>query len=157
MTPSQLLAKTKAGIRAECAKQGIDDASRKAMMMRLAGVASSTALNLKGALAVMDHLRKTGGATASKTPNEWAFNEWAFVFRQAADRQTYLKKIYKQAQKLGALQTPSVEVMPKGYVEGIASQMAGATQPLEFCDPERLHKIVQALEVHLKRLGQEGQ
>jgi len=150
-TPSQLLAKTKAGIRAECAKQGIDDDARKAMMMRLAGVASSTALNLKGALAVMDHLRKTGGATAS-TPNEWAF-----VFRQAADRQTYLKKIYKQAQKLGALQTPPVEVMPKAYMEGIAARMAGATQPMEFCDPERLHKIVQALEVHLKRLGQEGQ
>lgn len=146
MTPSQLLAKTKAGIRAECTKQGIDDASRKAMMMRLAGVASSTQLSIKGALAVMDHLRKTGGATASKTPNEWAF-----VFCQAADRQTYLRKIYKQAQKLGALQTPPVEVMPKVYVEGIASQMAGATQPLEFCDPERLHKIVQALEIHLKR------
>lgn len=150
MTPSQLLAKTKAGIRAECAKQGIDDHARKALMMRLAGVASSTALNLKGALAIMDHLRKTGGATASKTPNEWAF-----VFRQAADRQTYLKKIYKQAQKLGALQTPPVEVMPKAYMEGIAARMAGATQPLEFCSPERLHKIVQALEVHLKRL--EGQ
>lgn len=138
MTPSQLLAKTKAGIRAECAKQGIDDHARKALMMRLAGVASSTALNLKGALAVMDHLRKTP-------------NEWAFVFRMSADRQTYLRKIYKQAQKLGALQTPPVPVMPKSYMEGIAARMAGATQPLEFCDPERLHKIVQALEVHMKR------
>ncbi len=151
-TPSQLLAKTKAGIRAECAKQGIDDHARKALMMRLAGVASSTALNLKGALAIMDHLRKTGSPRNSKTPNEWAF-----VFRMSEDRQTYLKKIYKQAQKLGAQQIPPVPVMPKAYMEGIAARMAGATQPLEFCDPERLHKIVQALEVHLKRLGQEGQ
>lgn len=144
--PAQLLAKTKSGIRAECAKQGIDDASRKAMMMRLAGVASSTELNLKGALAVMDHLRKTGGAGASKTPNEWAF-----VFRQAPDRQVYLRKIYKQAEKLGALQSPPVAVMNKAYVEGITEQMRGTDQPLEFCDAEQLRKVMLALEIHLNR------
>jgi len=147
MTPAQALAKTKAAIRAECAKQGIDDYARKAMMMRLAGVRSSTKLDPTGARAVVDHLRKTGRSASAKAPNEWAF-----VFRQSPDRQTYLRKIYKLAQKLGGLQQPPVDVMPKRYMEGIASQMAGATQPLEFCEPERLRQIVQAMEVYLKRL-----
>lgn len=144
MAASPQLKKYLSGIRAECAKQGIDDDSRRTLMMRLAGVSSSTQLNLTGAKAVLDHLRKTGGPVRSR-------GEWFFTFRMPKPNQVFLKKIYRLAERIGKAQQPPVKVMPKKYIEGIATQMTGATAPLEFCDCDRLHKIVQALEVYVRR------
>ena len=80
-------------------------------------------------------------------------NEWAFTFNLPESRRLYAKKIFRLAERVGKLQTPPVPVATKAYIEGITAQMRGATQPLEFCDPEQLHKVVQALEVYLKRHG----
>lgn len=133
--PAYDLATLRRAIRAECTRQGIDDDGRRALMLSKADVRSSTDLDLRGAQRVLDHLRRTGGKPVS---------EWAFVFRAPADRQPHLKKIYKQAQARN---------WTKGYVESIAEQMAKVETKLEFCDVERLHKIVQAIEVFKRRHG----
>ncbi|MDR1889640.1 MAG: regulatory protein GemA [Zoogloeaceae bacterium] len=169
ITPAVALKKLCAGIRAECAKQGIDDDTRRAMMSRVAGVGSSKDLDLRGANAVLAHLRRSDGrrqrtedsqhAGASRPVTEQSSvirpqsseNEWRFVFSCAAARQKYLRKIYRQAETLGAMQSPPVTVMPKKYVEGIARQMVSAATLLEFCGEDTLHAIVQALETHIQR------
>lgn len=123
---------------------GMDDDTYRAMLIGVAGVDSSSKLDYNGMTVVLKHLRASG----FKAVNEGK-NEWSFVFKLTPDRQTYAKKIYRLAQKLGTADVPK----SKAYIEGIAAQMAGATKPLEFCDEEDLHKIIQALEVYLKRQG----
>jgi hypothetical protein len=152
ITPTAALKKLCAGIRAECAKQGIDDDTRRAMMQSIAGVASSKSLDLQGAKAVLAHLQGTGRAPASD--RKWGNNpagEWRFVFSCVPGRQKYLRKIYRQAETIGAMQSPPVAVMPKKYIEGIARQMVGAATLLEFCAEDTLHAIVQALETYILR------
>lgn len=122
---------------------GMDDDTYRAMLMGVAGVDSSSKLDYTGMTKVLKHLRGSGFAAKNTT------NEWAFVFKLMPDRQLYGKKIYRLAQRLGEAGKP----VGKKYIEGIASQMAGATKPLEFCDSEDLHKIVQALEVYVRRKG----
>lgn len=131
------------------------DESYRQILQRAAGVSSSKEIRtLAQADAVLDEFRRLGLVqSAAPAPEKKPANEWAFVFRLPADRQPYAKKIYRLAEKLGAKQQPPVAVMPKAYIEGIASRMAGAETVLEFCDSERLHKIVQALEVHINRMG----
>lgn len=124
---------------------GMDDDTYRAMLMGVAGVDSSSKLDYAGMTKVLKHLRASG----FKAANAASKNEWAFVFKLTPDRQAYAKKIYRLAQKLGTADQPK----SKAYIEGIAAQMAGATKPLEFCDEEDLHKIIQALEVYLKRQG----
>lgn len=122
---------------------GMDDDTYRAMLIGVAGVDSSSKLDYNGMTKVLKHLRASG----FKAVNE-SKNEWSFVFKLTPDRQLYGKKIYRLAQRLGKDGYP----VSKKYIEGIASQMAGAHKPIEFCDPEDLHKIVQALEVHVRRL-----
>lgn len=132
------------------------DESYRDILQRAAGVSSSTEIRtLAQADAVLNEFRRLGlcsGAPA-KPKGDKAANEWAFVFRLSPDRQSYAKKIYRLAEKIGARQQPPVSVMSKAYIEGIARQMRGCEQPLEFCHPEQLHKIVQALEINVKRHG----
>ncbi|MER2539334.1 MAG: regulatory protein GemA [Azonexus sp.] len=131
-------------IHAACKAQGIDDETRRAMQLQLTGKASSKDMSLSEINAVVDHLNRSRRKTT---------NEWAFTFDLTPARRLYGQKIYRLAERVGKLMNPPVPVASKAYVEGIAKQMAGATQPLEFCDPERLHKIVQALEIYVKRHG----
>ncbi|MDR3324323.1 MAG: regulatory protein GemA [Zoogloeaceae bacterium] len=151
ITPAKALARLKGGIRAECAKQGIDETTRKAMLSRIAGVGSSKDLTLKDAHRVLEHLRSTGRGMGKPAKDKKIGDDWTFVFAATPARQPLLKKIYRLAETLGQAQTPPVPVASKAYVEGIAVQMVGATTLLEFCDTDLLHKIVQALEVHLRR------
>ena len=170
-TPAAALKKLKAGIRAECARQGIDDASRKLMMMRLAGVETSTRLDLKGANRVLDHLRQTGAfqrtvgfparsAAVNPTKAKPSLNEqsseteWRFVFSAPASHQDLLKKIYKLAETVGSFQSPPVPVMSKAWVEGSVKQSVGlnkpesrekTAKPLQLCSERELWIVVQIL------------
>lgn len=132
-------------INAVCGKLKIGTEERRALQLQITGKQSLTAMVLPELDDVLSHLNRVA--------NGKPVNEWSFVFRLSAERQSYAKKIYRLAEKIGAMQSPRVGVMSKAYIEGIARQMRGCDQPLEFCDAEQLHKIVQALEVFVKRHG----
>ena len=131
-------------INAACGKLGIGREERHALQLQITGKASLTDMALPELNDVLSHLNRVASGKA---------NEWSFVFKLALERQSYGKKIYRLAERIGAMQSPAVGVMSKAYIEGIARQMRGCDQPLEFCDCEQLHKIVQALEVFVKRHG----
>ncbi len=131
-------------VHAACRAQGIDDDTRKVIQLQVTGKVS---LKDMSALDLSDLLNHLNRRVKTQT------NEWAWTFRATPDRARYGKKIYRLAQRIGRLQTPPVEIMSKAYIEGITAQMRGCDQPLEFCDPEQLHKVVQALEVFVKRHG----
>lgn len=140
-------------IRAECTQQGIDDDARRDMMQALAGVASSTELDARGATKVLDHLRRTSGkksAPAARQPHEW---DWAN--RAPADRRNKIWKIRRLCIEAGI-----AEGKQMAYAEGIALQMSGAAssagpvaKPLPMCDAAELQRIVQALTVSARRHG----
>lgn len=130
-------------VHAACRAQGIDDDTRKAIQLQVTGKASLKDMSALDLSELLNHINRRAKAG----------NEWSFTFRLALDRRVYAKKIYRLAERLGALQQPSVAVASKAYVEGIASQMRGCDTALEFCDADQLHKIVQALEIYLKRHG----
>lgn len=130
-------------IHAACRKLGIDTDTRRDLQMEITGKASLSDMSISEVSRVLDALNRRASGES----------EWRFVFRLAADRQPYGRKIYRLAERVGALMQPPVPVASKAYIEGIARQMRGCEQPLEFCDAEQLLKIVQALEVHLKRHG----
>lgn len=133
-------------INAACGKLGISREERHVLQLQITGRQSLTEMPLPELDDVLSHLNRIGkGAKPG--------DEWKFVFRLPLERQSYAKKIYRLAEKIGAMQTPPVGVMSKEYIEGISRQMRGCDQPLEFCDCAQLHKIVQALEVFVKRHG----
>lgn len=158
------LAAARRAIRAECGKQGIDDEARRAMMQRLAGVGSSTALTADGARAVLDHLRTSGGKTATRRESEWAWVDHA-----PADRLKRLRYIIVLAGKLGIQRGQQ-----KRYVEGIAENMdsrvrvwkdgkhvgdrsAAVFKPLELCIFDELGNIVQALVLQVARVAKKAE
>lgn len=99
--------------------------------------------------AIINHLKRLAPTKAGAVEQ----NEWRFVFRCPADRQIYLRKIFRLAERCGPLMAPPAKVASKAYVEGVARQMLGASTALQFCSAETLHKIVQALEIHCTRSG----
>jgi phage gp16-like protein len=136
----------KAQINILCSDLGISRDERHDIQLAVTGKDSLTAMSLPELDDVLNHLHKIKNG---KKPED----EWRFVFRLAVERQSYAKKIYRLAQRIGALQKPPVPVMSKAYIEGVAEQMMRADTVLEFCDCAQLHKIVQALEVFVKRHG----
>lgn len=130
-------------VHAACRAQGIDDDTRRAIQIQVTGKASLKDMSALDLTDLLNHLNRRGKGG----------NEWAFVFKLPPERRSYGKKIYRLAERLGALMEPAVAVASKAYIEGVTRQMRGCDQPLEFCDPEQLHKVVQALEVYLKRHG----
>jgi phage gp16-like protein len=138
-------------IRAIRHKAGMDDDVYRALLQRVIGVTSSTQIkDLTSANRVLSEFRRLGLGVDKKQDGK-PKNEWAFVFRMTPTRQLYGRKIFRLAQQLGPFQTPAVPVASKAYVEGIANQMASCTTALEFCDEERLHNIVIALQAQLDR------
>lgn len=130
-------------IHAECRTLGIDADARHDIQRDLTGKASLSDMSLPEVTRVLDAIKNRDTAT----------NEWRFVFRMPLDRRAYGKKIYRLAERVGPLMDPPQKIASKAYIEGITKQMRGTTQPLEFCDGDQLHKVVQALEVFLKRHG----
>lgn len=135
-------------VHAACRKAGVDNDTRHSIQLQLTGKASLSDMNLTELGQMLDHLNRLTRPAAGKKANEWSF-----VFKLSADRQSYGKKIFRLAERIGAMHTPPVPVMSKAYIEGITAQMRGCEQPLEFCDPSQLHKVVQALEMFVKRHG----
>ncbi|MCL2076056.1 MAG: regulatory protein GemA [Betaproteobacteria bacterium] len=137
---------------AACKAQGIDDDMRRDIVREVTGKASLKDCSSAEIGKVLDRLNRRRGEPVSALASEWRF-----VFRAAASRQPYLKKIYRLAEALGQMQTPPVKVMPKHYIEGIASQMAGIKGHdnvellLEFSDEATLIKIIAALDTHIRR------
>lgn len=129
-------------VRTACRAQCIDDDTRRALQLRLTGKASMSDMSLAEVSQVLDYLNR------DRDPGEWLF-----VFKMPQDRQRHAKKIYRLAQRVGAIMKNPVPVAPRAYIEGITEQMRGTDHPLPFCDSEQLHKVVQALEVYLKRHG----
>ncbi|MDR3352835.1 MAG: regulatory protein GemA [Zoogloeaceae bacterium] len=161
ITPAAARQKILAGIRAECAKQGIDDDTRRAMMRRIAGVGSSKDLTLKVAKQILWHLQQSSDAAPDKRKSRAEVpsgtpEEWKFVFSQPKEKQPLLKKIFRLAETIGGLQTPPVPVIPKAWVEGIVRQMrgipaGGAAVPLELVSGAELATLVQAMAVYIAR------
>lgn len=133
-------------INAACGKLGIGREERHALQLQITGKPSLTAMALAELDDVLSHLNRIGKGGQPA-------DEWKFVFKMTPERQRHAKKIYRLAEHIGKLQTPPVGIMSKAYIEGISRQMRSCDQPLEFCDGEQLHKIVQALEVFVKRHG----
>lgn len=133
-------------ITATCGKLKIGEEERHALQLQITGKASLTEMALPELDDVLSHLNRIAKGAQ---PGE----EWKFVFRLSLERQVYAKKIYRLAEKIGAMQKPPVPVMSKAYIEGVSRQMRGCDQPLEFCDGEQLLTIVKALEVFVKRHG----
>jgi len=130
-------------IHAACRAAGIDEETRRALQVQLTGKASLSDMHIGEVTRVLDHInQRTDGS-----------REWRFVFGLAADRQPHARKIYRLAERVGQLMNPPVPVASKAYIEGLATQMRGCETLLEFCDATQLHKIVQALEIHVKRHG----
>ena len=139
-------------VHAICGKKALalSEDDRHAVQLQVTGEVSLSAMTLPQLEDLVRHLRrlqKASGQAASPA------NEWRFVFGLPPERKSYAKKIFRLAERIGAMQQPPVPVMSKAYIEGITAQMRGADQPLEFCDCEQLHKVIQALEVFVKRHG----
>lgn len=161
--PATLAARRRA-IHARARELGLDEPSRREAIAAATGqrCRSTTELDLGQAGRVLAHLDKIaaaqrrGGGQRPAAPGD----EWRALFHWAEDRRVLGRKIYRQAQRLGALQAPPVAVMSMAYIEGIAAQMGGANAegvrgqvatPLGMCDAERLRAIVIALDLHIKR------
>lgn len=133
-------------INAACGKLKIGKEERHALQLQITGKQSLTAMALPELDDVLSHLNRIArGAQPG--------DEWKFVFRLSLERQVYAKKIFRLAEKIGAMQERPVPVMSKAYIEGVSRQMRGCDQPLEFCDAEQLLTIVKALEIFVKRHG----
>jgi hypothetical protein len=165
ITPAAALKRMLGGIRAECAKQGIDDDTRRALMARVAGVSSSKDLTLKDAKQVLWHLQKCSDGARPDAKKKAALRgtpeEWKFVFSQPPEKQPLLKKIYRLAETIGGLQSPPVPVIPKCWVEGVAGRMRGVgarrdasakvITRLEMCTGAELATLIQAMAVYVRR------
>lgn len=154
------LKKKRQSIKIKQGQLGLDEATYRALLKRVAGVTSSTALMTQDAAdAVLAELQRLG---APESLPRKRVNEWGFVFKLTGERQALGKKIYRCAEKIGALQTPPVKVMPKVWVEGIARQAAGlnspevagkVVKPLETCAADELMTIIKILESWARKIG----
>ncbi|WP_415034923.1 phage protein GemA/Gp16 family protein [Azonexus sp.] len=138
-------------IHAACRVLGIDDAARRAMQQQLTGKYSLREMGMTDLNTVLDHLNR-----GRKVAQAQQGGEWRFVFRLTAERQVVAKKIYRLAERVGPLLSPPVALASKAYIEGVTKQMRGTEQPLEFCSAEQLRKVVQALEMFVRRHEDEG-
>lgn len=144
----------------------LDDVTYRDILQRTADVTSTTQIKrLSQADAVLREFDRLGlGQPAKRRPvqaDKKPANEWAFVFSLPVETQALAKKIYRCAQKIGALQEPKVKIMPKAWVEGIIAQskgyringqMSNVVAPLETCGPVHMHVLIQILESWAKKL-----
>lgn len=141
-----------------CGRKGLalSAEQRHEIQLDVTGKASMSEMSITQLEDLVAHLRRLqqlSAPAAADAPATGSPGEWRFVFRMAKERQIYGQKIYRLAQRVGTLQDPPVPVMSKAYIEGITEHMRGTKQPLEFCDCPQLLKVIQALEMHIKRHG----
>lgn len=129
----------------------LDDGTYRAMLGTLVGKSSLTDCSVPQLDKVLTHIKRQAGQPAK--PERGSADEWRFVFSLVPDRQPHARKIYRLAERCGPLMKPPRRVATKDYMEGIAKQMLQCETAFEFCGPDLLHKLVQALEIHCKRHG----
>ena len=139
-------------IKAIAGKKGLaldDDAYRAMIGAVVPGKRSAGDCNVQQLEAVLEHLKRLQAGAPAQRVNPR--DSWEFVFRCTPERQLYLRRIYRLAERVGGTLAPPAPIASKAYVEGVARQMIQCDTALEFCGPELLHKIVQALEVYCRR------
>jgi len=155
-TPAQRRALRMRAVFAEGRTAGLaaDDVRSLARQIIGCGLSEATLGQLDQVLGHLKRGKRREGAGGNSG------NEWAFVFGATPERQRLLKKIYRQAQRLGALMAPPVPAAPVHYIEGIVAQMRGlrphapnARVSLALSDETQLATIVQILTVYLDRHG----
>lgn len=132
-------------IRAECTRQGIDDDARRELMLRLAGVDSSTRLTADGARTILDHLKGKSGA--APRPRD---GEWGWVNEQPDAKRRLLWKIRRMCIELGIERGRQVR-----YAEGVATRQHGVARHLAMMAASELWLVVGALE-HNQQHGRGG-
>lgn len=141
------------------AQLDMPDEQYRDILWSVGRVRSAKDLDWAGRQRVLDHFRACGWKPVAKAGKVARLSgEWTFVFRMPPEHQIHLRKIYRLCQAIGARQTPPVAVMPKAWAEGALTQMRGHAgadvgNRLEMADADELHRLVQALEIHRKRLG----
>ena len=142
------------------AQLGIPDDQYRDMLFTIGRVRSSKDLDPAGRQRLIDHFKKCGWSMRPKAGGK-APSEWAFVFRLTQSCQPLGKKLFRLAQRIGALQSPPLPVMPRAWAEAILAQMRGqraaggapVAAPLEMASFDELHDLVAALEIHRRRLA----
>lgn len=142
-TKSSWLDARKRAIFASCRQLGIEEVERKSILRLVAGVDSTTALNLEQADRVLDHLRRAGAAKPAKARN---------VGRHPGAPATLDREPYYQ--KIEALLADMQ--LPWSYAESIAENItggkAGGIKRLAWVrDGRHLRGIVSALMVEKKK------
>lgn len=141
-TADKQLAARRRAIFASCRQLGIGEDERRALLVQVAGVASTTALTLEQADQVLDHLRKAGAEKPSRKP----------VGRHRGapstlDREPYYQKIEALLADMG---------LPWSYAEAIAENItggkAGGIKRLAWVrKQEHLTGVVSALSAHKQK------
>jgi phage gp16-like protein len=150
-------------IHALCGRKNLNlpDDERRALQVQLTGKTSTKDMTVSELGAVIDHLNKLGQPASLVEKPRKSGNEWSFVFKLPADRQVLAKKLYRLAERIGAMQSPPLPIVSPAYMSGTARQMMGYGKPefanvvvrVELSEAAILHKMVQAMESHLKRHG----
>lgn len=137
----------KRAIRAECTRQDIDDDARRALMQRLAGVTTSTALDEGGARKVLAHLHAAGGQSALAPRRD---DEWSWVNGVSPAKQRLLWKIRRICINLGIAAGSQAR-----YCEGVAARVSGHERHLRMMDAGELWVLIGPLErtARYKRQG----
>ncbi|HJW23786.1 MAG TPA: regulatory protein GemA [Rhodocyclaceae bacterium] len=128
-TIAQRLALKRRAVHAACRELGMDDDTRRDMMQRVAGVRSTTDLDLRKADLVLDHLNKSGAKLGKKDvgrrkdkPKDAAITDQvAKIEAQLADMK-----------------------LPWQYAHSMARHMF-KVERLEWCNGAQLGKIIAAL------------
>lgn len=115
---------------------GLDDETYRAMLKGVAGVSSSKDLDQAGLQKVLQHLRRSGFKDASA---------------RKPKRPTPAPAVAAMCRKVRA-QLIALGRLPDSYADGIAQHMYGV-QFFEWLQPDQLHALVTALQVHQDRKG----
>lgn len=141
-----------------CSKLKISADERHDIQREATGHASLKTMSVLDLEDVLGKLRSIERARAGEAETN-SGNSWSFVFKLPTERRRLAQKLYRQAERIGARQEPPIRVMPPAYMSATARRMMGYDKPefanvvvnIELADARILHKMVQAMEMHLGR------
>lgn len=140
MTPATLRNRELGLIHAAAKLLGLDDETYRDMLANITakpgkpGKRSAADLDWRERRAVIEHLKGAGGGTAKTRP------------AVPRERAALVRKI-----RALLINHPTGR-LPDSYADGIAQRMFGVDN-YTWCQPEQLHKLVQALAVDTQRRG----
>lgn len=138
------LAARRRAIFAACRQMGIDDDTRRAMLRSVAGVESSTALDLEAAGRILKHLeglREGRQSRPSRVP--------AKPRSARTDGQALMSKVQALVLDMGLSWAYAAAVLKR--VSADAANGTPGVDRLEWATPEQLRKVVAALSYQQKR------